>query len=78
VILGLTVIIFVVAPFDQVILPLLQLPVKLVDVPLQIMAGLPELNAMLGADGMGLTIKLTVALLDGKVSQLLFESLQPT
>jgi hypothetical protein len=78
VILGLTVIIFVVAPFDQVILPLLQFPVKLVDVPLQIMAGLPELNAMLGADGMGLTIKLTVALLAGKVSQLLFESLQPT
>jgi hypothetical protein len=67
-----------VAPFDQVIVPVLQLPVKFVELPLQIVLGLPEVIAMLGADGIGFTIKLTVALLAGKVSQLLLLSLQPT
>jgi hypothetical protein len=67
-----------VAPFDQVIVPVLQLPVKFVELPLQIVLGLPEVIAMLGADGIGFTIKLTVALLAGKVSQLLPLSLQPT
>jgi hypothetical protein len=51
-----------VAPFDQVIVPVLQLPVKFVELPLQIVLGLPEVIAMLGADGIGFTI--TEALAD--------------
>ena len=58
---GLTVITLVVAPFDHVILQLLQLPVKLVELPAQMMAGLPAVNAMLGAAGMGLTVTLAPA-----------------
>ena len=58
---GLTVITLVVAPFDQVILPEEQLPVKLVEVPLQIVAGLPAVKAMLGAAGIGLTVTLAPA-----------------
>jgi hypothetical protein len=78
VVLGLTVIILVVAPFDHVILPVLQLPVKLVELPAQIMAGLPEANAMLGAAGIAFTFKLTVALWLAKVSQVFPVFLQPT
>jgi hypothetical protein len=56
------VIIFVVAPFDHVILPVLQLPVKLVELPAQMVAGLPEVKAMLGAAGIAFAV--TEALAD--------------
>ena len=69
---------FVVAPFDHVMLPLLQLPVKLVELPLQIVPGLLAVKPTLGADGIGFTIKFTVALLLGKVSQVFALSLHPT
>ena len=77
-VVGLTVMTLVVAPFDQVILPEEQFPVKLVEVPLQIVDGLPAVKAMLGAAGIGLTFRLTVALSAGRVSQSPLVFLQPT
>ena len=52
---------FVVSPLDHFIFPLLQLPVKLVELPAQIVPGLPEVNPMLGAAGVGLTVTLAPA-----------------
>ena len=60
-VVGLTVMTLVFSPFDQMILPLLQLPVKLVELPLQIVPGLLAVKLTLGAAGMGFTVTPTPA-----------------